>query len=307
MLLDEDVQDLMHRATADVHAPQAISTAVIATQRRRHRRRAVASVAMTGVTIGAVALVVAPQATSPNTRAAGGVGVGAVRLTAAQKTLLSLSDVAQQTSAGSGRYVAMTERQDDAMRTSVIDSVTGDVWTYQKGAGIPSELPVARHDSLTEAEFAALPTDVAGLRSYLIGQFDDEQRAAIDAMARSGKPGAAFVKQPTFSADDKVFEQATTLLWNPLVGADLRAALFRVLAATPGVQVRQGATDSQGRPAIEISRYDAVNGITDATYESPTTSAVLETSFTEADGTVGRDVYLSVTRSDVLPGNPYAG
>lgn len=305
MLLDEDVHDLMHRATADVLAPQAISSAVIATQRRRHRRRAVASVAMTGVTLGAVAIVAAPVSTSPSTGAGG--STGAVKLTAAQKTLLSLSDVAQKTSAGSGRYVTMTERQDDALRTNVIDGVTGDVWTYQKGAGLPAELPVARHDSLTGAEFAALPTDVAGLRSYLIGQFDDEQQAATEAMQRSGKPGAASVKQPVFSADDKVFEQATTLLWNPVVGSDLRAALFRVLAATPGVQVRQPATDSQARPAIEISRFDSVNGVTDATYESPTTSAVLETAFTNPNGSVGRDVYLSVTCSNTLPANPYAG
>ena len=38
------------------------------------------------------------------------------------------------------------------------------------------------------------------------------------------------------SGDDKVFEQATGMLWNPLAGPPLRPALFRVLATTPGTR-----------------------------------------------------------------------
>jgi hypothetical protein len=39
------------------------------------------------------------------------------------------------------------------------------------------------------------------------------------------------------------------MLWNPLVGPELRAAVFRVLAATPGVQVNSPrGTASAARP-----------------------------------------------------------
>ncbi len=308
MLLDEDIRDLMQRATEGVTPPSAVPSAIVATHRRRQRRRAVASVALTGAAFGTVALVTYPQnGTSVGAAPKGQTSpsIAGVQLTAAQRTLIGLGKVAAGQTPASGRYVVMAERQDAALRTSVIDSITGDVWTYQKGAGIPSELPVARHDSMTEAQFGALPTDPAALRSYLIAQFDREQLAAQEALRGSGKPGAAAAQQPVFTADDKVFEEATTMLWNPLVGPQLRAALFNVLAGTSGVQVERGATDAQGRPAVKISRYDAVNGVTDATYESPTTTQVLQTTFSYQDGTVGSDLYLKTSRADAVPANPY--
>ena len=54
------------------------------------------------------------------------------------------------------------------------------------------------------------------------------------------------------SDDDKVFQQASYLLWNPLVSPSLRSALFKVLATVPGVQVNPSTRDSLGRPAIEL-------------------------------------------------------
>jgi hypothetical protein len=92
-----------------------------------------------------------------------------------------LGDVAAaQAPAGpGGRYVILSERQDTYARTSVLDSVTGDVWTYQRGAGVPGELPVARHDSPTAAQFDAMPTDTASLRARLLAQAGKEQAEAI--------------------------------------------------------------------------------------------------------------------------------
>jgi hypothetical protein len=85
-----------------------------------------------------------------------------------------------------------------------------------------------------------------------------------------------------------------------------------VIAATPGVQVRAHARDDAGRPAVEISRYDAQAGYTEAVFEAPDASRVLETvsirAATPASG--GRpaqpgyrltDVYLSVTHLSALP------
>src|SRR6185437_9848338 len=85
-----------------------------------------------------------PSASGPTT----------TRLTAAQTALYKLSKAAAKAPARpGGRYVIMTEKQDTYARTSVLDSLTGDVWTYQQGAEVPSELPVARHDSPTAAQF----------------------------------------------------------------------------------------------------------------------------------------------------------
>ena len=95
------------------------------------------------------------------------------------------------------------------------------------------------------------------------------------------------------------------MLWNPLVGPDLRSALYKVLADTPGVQVNSHARDAIGRPAVEISRYDRATGVDDQTFESPSTGAVLETTFVYRNGTTGTDLYTSVTSSDTLPPNPY--
>jgi hypothetical protein len=201
----------------------------------------------------------------------------------------------------------MAERQDNYARTSVLDSLTGDVWTYQHGAGVPSELPVARHDSPTAAQFDAMPTGTASLRALLLRQAREQQAQAIAEqqreLAKAGKKGV--VRQPHLIDDDWVFEQATTMLWNPLVGPDLRAALYKVLAGTPGVRVNSHAGDDLGRAAVEISRTATATGIEDQTFENPKTGAVLETAFVDPDGTKGTDLYLSVSGRSTLPPNPY--
>jgi hypothetical protein len=201
----------------------------------------------------------------------------------------------------------MAEQQDNYARTSVLDSLTGDVWTYQRGAGVPSELPVARHDSPTAAQFDAMRTDTASLRALLLKQAREQQAQAgaeqQRELAKAGRKGV--VRQPHLIDDDWVFEQATTMLWNPLVGPDLRAALYKVLAGTPGVRVNSHARDDLGRPAVEISRTATATGIEDQTFENPKTGAVLETAFIDKDGTKGTDLYLSVTGRSTLPPNPY--
>ena len=101
--------------------------------------------------------------------------------------------------------------------------------------------------------------------------------------------------------DDLVFQEATNWLWNPLLSPALRAAMYKVLAATPGVTVKTGITDKAGRPAIEISRHDSDERFT--TFESPSTGAVLEQDFSDA----GTAVYAAVTGYATLPGNPYSG
>jgi hypothetical protein len=172
---------------------------------------------------------------------------------------------------------------------------------------VPSVLPVARYDSPTAAQFDAMPTGTASLRDLLLKQAREQQAQAIAGqqreLATAGKK--AVVRQPRLTDDDWVFEQATTMLWNPLVGPGLRAALYKVLADTPGVRVNSHARDDLGRAAVEISRTATATGIEDQTFENPKTGAVLETAFVDPDGSKGTDLYLSVASRDTVPPDPY--
>jgi hypothetical protein len=318
---DEDIlRAVMRRCTEEVHAPASIAAQVVSRQRRRERRGRIltltATTAALGTAAGVVALVPRQAAQNPGAHPAR----PAITLTAAQRTLYRLSSLAATASPGQGRYVVMREIQDNYQRTSVIDSRTGDVWTFQKGAGVPAELPVARHDSPTQAQFAAMPTDPAALRALLISQYDQQQAQADAAMAAQLKQKDKIlrgqhrpaIKPLRLTADDKVFEQANLLLWNPLVPPALRSAVFKVLAATPGVRVNSHARDDRGRPAVEISWFDRVTSDTLATFEDPSTTRMLEQTDTAAPAGVnghstdtGRDLYLSITRTSSVPANPY--
>ena len=193
-------------------------------------------------------------------------------------------------------------------------------------------LTAAQAFSPTAAQFAAMPTGLAALRAALIAQWDAASKpAGGSTLQRPGKLRHVPVPVPKpvrVSEGDKVFQQASGLLWNPLIGPGLRAALFRVLAATPGVRVSPSARDLTGRPAVEISRTDTSgwsnhrsDGITYAMYESPVTGAVRETTVTYPPGSdivtpqdpagtvtdVNATVYLSVTRGSTVPPGPHGG
>jgi hypothetical protein len=311
--IDEDImRELMHRCTDDLHASPHVAAAIVRRQRHRRLRHRALGVAVAGAAAGTAFAVVAsaPGAARPgqDKGPATASGPTAIRLTAAQTALYKLSSAAAGTARPGGRYAILTEKQDTYDRTSVLDSLTGDVWTYQHGAGVPSELPVARHDSPTAAQFDAMPADTASLRALLIKQGKEQQAQAIawqtKEIAKSRKK-AITGSQPKLTDDDWAFEQATTLLWNPLVGPELRAALYKVLAAAPGVRVDSHARDDLGRPAVEISRTATATGIEDQTFENPKTGAVLETAFIYPDGTKGTDLYQPVTTSRTVPPNPY--
>jgi hypothetical protein len=318
---DEDVlRAAMRRCTEDVRAPASIAAQVVSHQRRRARRGRILTLTATTAALAAAAGVVALVPRQAAQTPGGHQTRPAIALTAAQRTLYRLSSVAANSPAGQGRYVVMREVQDNYKRTSVIDSLTGDVWTYQQGAGVPAELPVARHDSPTQAQLAAMPTGPAALRALLISQYDEQQKQADAAMAaqlkqkdkilrRDHRPAVTALK---LTANDKVFEQASLLLWNPLVSPALRSAVFKVLAATPGVQVNSHARDGLGRRAVEISWFDRVTSVTLATFEDPATTRMLEQTDTSTPAAVnghtsstGRDLYLSVTRARAVPPNPY--
>ncbi len=302
--LDEQtLSELMRSSTGDLHAPAGLAGRVITRHRRRALRRRALGVAVTGAAAGTAIGVIASGVGVTGPRDA---RTPAIALTAAQQTLRHLSSVAAGSAGLAGRYVTMKEIQDgNVHRTSVIDARTGDVWTFQHGPGVPATLPVARHDSPTRAQYNAIPTDTAALRELLIRQFYQQRRQAQAIMRKQEKklgksaPGKPVAAQPKFSDNDIVFEQATDMLWSPLVGPSLRAALLKVLEETPDIRVDPSATDAAGHPAVEISRVNGL-GETIAVYENPSSATVLETSFAGPTGN-GSDLYLSVTSSDTPP------
>ena len=201
-----------------------------------------------------------------------------------------------------GRYAVQLEKQRQGsvsyLKATVIDSLTGNTWTYQRGAGVPSVLPMAPGFSPTESELQASdPTDPARLRAALISQ------------ATASDPHPESPQAP----DALAVTQAIQTLWNPLVEPALRAALVAVIASSPGVVTDTHATDSMGRPAIEISYNDTGSGYSLSVYLDPSTGTVLENSqrpsaasANPADG--GSDVYLSQYWTDVPPTtNPLNG
>ena len=322
---DEDIiRDLLHRYTEHVHPTASIATEVVARQRRRDRRRVV-SLAATGAAVGTAAGVIAvvPGHSSP---APGQKPPPVIRLTADQRELYHLSSAAASQSQGQGRYAVMMTEGTDVKDTSVIDSRTGNMWSYQEGTdGTPSGKSFTRRYSPTAAQFAAMPTGRAALRAALIAQWHRE--VPPQPRPKRAKGPTPVPRPVTVSDNDIVFQQASAILWNPLVSPALRSALYKVLAGVPGVRVNPSARDSRGQRAVELSRTDTSgfpggtsDGITYATYENPRTGAVLESTVTyppgsdivtpqnpHGNGTItDTTVYLSIKWANSVPGSPYA-
>jgi hypothetical protein len=325
--IDDDVmRELMIHSTADLFARPAVAAEALRRQRQRRLRTRVLGV--TGVAaaagLAAGALAIPSGAASP----AGTTHIA--QLTAAQQTLYGLSAASAATARPPGRYVVLTEKSVDAEpggagseagpKTSVIDTVTGGGVTYQditvSGSNgdpqPPAVLNAPADSSPTTAQLDAMPTSTAGLRAFLLNQARqqlNQARAEMAQMAKkAGKKIASPVpKGPQPTDSDLVFEQAANLLWEPDLSSALRAAVYKVLADTPGVQVRTGATDSAGRPAVEISRVATFAKEKVETFENPRTGATLESAWLEPTGEFLEDLYLSISYTNHVPANPYQG
>ncbi len=320
---DEDiVRDLLHRYTDHVRPPASIAAEVAACQRRQDRRRRVVSVAAAGAAIGTAAGLVAvarafvarsrraaacDQADSRPARALppqfrrGRAAAGPGPLRGAEHGRRRREGHLGHQQPQREHVVLSAGQRRLTVRQELLPALLTDVRPVRGHADQPCR-PARRSHRAVE------PADQAGPRPV-----------------RSGGPTP--VPLPlTVSDNDKVFQQASDLLWNPLVGPALRAALYKVLAAVPGVTVTTSAHDSIGRPAVEISRADTSglpggkpDGISYATYESPATGAVLESTVTYPPGSdivtsqdphgtrtvVDVTVYLTLTWASAIPADPY--
>ena len=312
--LDENfLRDLMHRSTDDLHAPSAVAAAIVGRHHRRHVRNRVL-----GVTATAAAAGLAAGALTVSGGGAHSPGVDpspVVHLTAAQLALYDLSEAAATTPTQTGLYVVQREKstgyQRGVMQTaekiSVINTLTGGGVTYQDYNTVPGIPPAPTQlispsgSTLTQAQFDALPTGTAALRAYLLAQGEQEYPPT------GRKSPRAAPNPPQETGDDLVFLEATNLLWSPQLSPALRSALYKVLAATPGVLVKTGTTDGAGRSATEISRFDAVADMEYETFEDPATGATLQSvvSVPHDINGYGSDLYQSITYTSTIPPNPY--
>ena len=286
---DEDiVRDLLHRYTEHVRPAASIATGVAARQRRHDRRRRVVSVAAAGAAVGTAAGVVAvgPGHSSPLPAAR---VRPAIRLTADQRVLYRLSSAAAGQSQGQGRYAVMSTEGDDVKDTSVIGSRTGNMWSYQQGSdGSPSGKGFSRHYSPTTAQFAAMPTSLGALRAASspsgTSRTGRSRPAADEGPAPVPRPLTVTRRRQGLPGGERpALEPARRP--GPALGA------VQGTRGRAGVTVTTPAHDSLGRQAVEISRADSSglpggkpDGISYATYESPATGAVLESTVTYPPG-----------------------
>jgi hypothetical protein len=353
--LDEDMlRELMLRSTDDLIAPQSAAATAIKRQRRRHLRTralgAVGTAAAAGLAAGVLASGHGPAApgrvpgVSRDQHLATGEtksSAGPIRLTAAQQALYSLSAAAAKTARPSDRYAVLKEivtttgggGSETGPKTSVIDTITGGGVTYQDitvsgadGPQPPGVLNAPSGSSPTVAQLDALPTDPTALRAALLSQAEQQQsQAQQEEQTQIKKDHIKFAAVPVpltrDTTDNLVFDQAANLLWEPDLSPQLRSALYQVLAGTPGVVVRTGVKDSSGRPATEISRFDAElwttasgktgvdpsDGQTVETFENPATGATLESAWVYRSGGLDEDLYQSITYTNTIPRDPYAG
>jgi hypothetical protein len=305
---------------------------------RTRRRGSMAAAGTAGVLVAAAAVTVAvlpagrhPAGPAAGPRASGTSrgGSGSTPATApiqltAKQTLLSLSAAAAAAPRPSGRYAVQAEKTyttnvyppaktglkhnlvmtENGKETNVVDTVNGSAITYDQitstsgsapgpGWTPPTKAPTQANSgpgsSQTSAQLDALSTDPAKLRAELLKMGDEQGRL------------------PPQTDADVVYEQAASLLWDANLSAAVRACVYKVLAATPGVEVNASATDSSGRAAVEISYFEAWAKQRIETFENPVTGATLESAWVFLTGDYAEDLYLSITYTNAIPANPYKG
>lgn len=95
---------------------------------------------------------------------------------------------------------------------------------------------------------------------------------------------------------------------NPVISAKLRLAAYAIMANLPSAVVNASASDFMGRRAISITAPNAIYaGDFVAFLLDPATATPLEDQVLTPDGhQVARNTYLTFSRADTMPADPYA-
>ncbi len=162
-------------------------------------------------------------------------------------------------------------------RRQVAGAADGDAPTLDPGVTWTTDLApsttTATWQSPSPSFLAALPRDTSALRDRLY--------------ADSGSSGR--------SSDGEAFVYVADVLRSGLVPADLRAALYRVLATVPGVEITASDALVDGVPGVAIGRFEDVDGTRQEIVIDPRDGALVgerEIAVTELDGIAAGTVVL---------------
>ncbi|GII02880.1 CU044_5270 family protein [Planobispora takensis] len=104
-------------------------------------------------------------------------------------------------------------------------------------------------------ELRGLPRDPKGLRTEIVSRWAPVLESA------GGRGGEAPAPVPTFSQDDVVWQVGWELLAEVPATPETRAAVLRMLAATPGARLADGLRDAAGRAGLAITRASMAPGL----------------------------------------------
>ncbi|MFC6884512.1 CU044_5270 family protein [Actinomadura yumaensis] len=251
MNVEDRLSEAMHRTAEELEPPVAelVSGGTARGRRRRLRNRTAAASAATAVAVAAGALAVGGP---------GGSGGGPVAPTPTAVRLVNASEVLGQAARAAEARPAPKPRPNQWWYTRSLEAGIAaehgpkprlsENWTKLDGsadAGLkdgrlvfyPHTKPGAKSAEGRYERLASLPADPVKLRSIVYAE------AEVEAPGDQGRDGGAF-------------RAAAQMLWDapPTMPPATQAALYRVLAAIPGVQVERGVKDGAGRPAMAVSR-----------------------------------------------------
>lgn len=252
MNVEDRLADALHRTAEEMATPvdELVSGGVARGRRRRRRNRARAASAGTALAVAAGAVVVLGSG--------GGETVGppppATRLVSAAEVLGKAARTVEARPAAKARpdqwwytkalevgvatehgpephtsedWIKLDGTQDASLQRGRL------VFYRHRGAG--AERARAELDQLS-----SLPADPAGLRAMIYKRVD-------------ASPAREHIVP---DRDGQAFRDATQMLWDAPVTMPpaTQAALYRVIATIPGVQIDRNVRDDAGRPAIALSR-----------------------------------------------------
>jgi RNA polymerase sigma-70 factor (ECF subfamily) len=145
----------------------------------------------------------------------------------------------------------------------------GETWT----TGLAPTTVPGSWQQPSPAWLASLPLDPAALRDRLYADTAGHGR----------------------SVDGEAFVYVADLLRSGVVPADLRAALYRVLATVPGVEITSSHATIGGASGVGLGYYEAANGMRQEIVVNP------------ADGELVGERYVAVEAIDGIPGGTVTG